>query len=56
MTTPEHHLEDGSLRVDTAGVTARCTCGWSSGPRASDWSAFLAFQNHRKAKNAKPLK
>lgn len=44
---PDHRLIDGTLITDSAGITARCECGWVSGGYFSSLLASAAFAHHK---------
>lgn len=44
----EHKLVGDTLVTDVErkGIVARCTCGWTSGPRFSSMIASALFRDH----------
>jgi hypothetical protein len=46
MTQRDHQLENNTLICAAKGIVARCSCGWTSGPRFSSLTASLAFRDH----------
>jgi hypothetical protein len=46
-----HELVENALTREPGGIIARCTCGWSSGPRFSSFVASSLFMDHRNRMN-----
>lgn len=43
----EHKLKGAVLEGTRDGITATCTCGWTSGPCSHSATANAAFKDHQ---------